>query len=522
MDITINIKNIESVILEKLPSEVLAKLSTECSYAIPGAEYSPIYQAGHWDGVQKLFNIRNQTFATGLLYRVRKVLTEYNYTINFNDLRQKPITSELPTYFPYQLRDYQESAARTLIENTRGVIKAATASGKTSIAARIVSLTNVPTLIVTHTSTVFEQFHRNLETYLGMKIGKIGGGECDIQRVTVALIQSLTESVVIESNRPMTATLDANGKPKKIKPKTKTIAKRSLTEFFNGIQCLIIDEAHHIAADGCQLINLACPNAYYRAGCTATPFRDDLADILIERVTGRIIVDITASELIRRGLLPKPIISMIRFKHKRQALTKIDPVTGKASKVKYKEFYDDTIVNNNERNLLIANLARQHIEKNESVLIVVQRIKHGENIAQELQKVFGNKVRFVCGDDDSELLQSTLKELHEKTLLCAIATGVYKEGVDIPSLNVLVIASAHDSSVLSLQLVGRVLRKGDNKDTVPVYDIYDYGCRWLPEHSDNRIRVYKTEEEFVVKEIDYDDSFKRSFNAEHNDTGIPS
>ena len=116
-----------------------------------------------------------------------------------------------------------------------------------------------------------------------------------------------------------------------------------------------------------------------------------------------------------------------------------------------------------------------------------------------LKDELGDKVRFVNGQDDPDLLKDTLKHIDTKELLVCIATGIYNEGVDIPSLDCVIVGGAHNSSVMSLQIVGRALRKTKDKDTVHIYDIQDKGCKYFTDHSRNRIRIYATEPEFELK-----------------------
>lgn len=214
------------------------------------------------------------------------------------------------------------------------------------------------------------------------------------------------------------------------------------------------------------------------------------SDILITAVTGKQLCDYSASSLIQQGYLSKPYINLVHFKHKRQPST-----------LNYKDLYTQEVVDNVERNALICDIASKHIENNNSILISIQRVAHGDILLNALSKKYGAKVRFVCGDDDSELLNQTLKDLDSKKILCAIATSVYKEGVDVKGLEILINANAMNSSVTAFQLVGRVLRKTPTKDKVLVYDIYDEGCRWLGEHSISREKIYRTEPEYEIKHV---------------------
>lgn len=351
------------------------------------------------------------------------------------------------------------------------------------IMAGIASNTNLPTLVVTHTSSVFEQTIKNFENYLKIPIGRIGAGEKKIEKVTVALIQSLTES--ISTAKPQyIATLI-----KKAKPKKKIIARPELLEYLASIDCLISDECHHCSTDSIQAVSEACTNAYYRFGVSATPFRDDLADILIECVTGKRIIDYSASYLIKRDYLSKPTIHLVPFIHHRQPKS-----------LKYKDLYTQEVVENKSRNDLVCRIARKYIDAGKSVLISVQRIRHGELIEADLKSTYGDKVRFANGEDNADALYQTLQDLNTKKLIGVVASSVFKEGVDVPNLDALICAAAYDSTVASFQLVGRALRRTATKNRVDIFDICDSGCRYLSSHSNSRIEIYQTEPEYILVE----------------------
>lgn len=465
--VQIHIYNITSQISGDIDESVLGKIMEDTSYYIQGSEFSSYCQSGGWDGNKRLFNMRAGTFPTGIISRVKKVLDDCDVVYNIADHRVAPVITEIPFNSPGAERYYQTEAINRALSCTRGVIKLPTGSGKTYVLSKIIAKTNVNTIVVSFTNTVFHQLHRELEAMLGVKVGKIGDGLCDIQKINVAMAQSLTRTVKV-------------GRGKKI------VTRSELSSLFHSVECLITDECHHAPAESVQAISNSCQNAYYRFGLSATPMRDDLLDILIESVTGKRLIDVSISELISAGFLAKPTIHCINFKQKKQA-----------SNLKWKEFYTETVVTNDKRNQTIAEIARSYIKRGKSVLISVQRKQHGEEILKYLTDL--DSVRYVNGDDSTELINDTLKELDSKSLLCAIATSVYKEGVDIRNLDCLILANATASLVNTIQIVGRVLRKTQTKTHVDVFDIMDFGCRWLDKHSITRTNFYNSEPEFIVK-----------------------
>ena len=251
----------------------------------------------------------------------------------------------------------------------------------------------------------------------------------------------------------------------------------------------LVSNCHHLSASSLQQIYDACPNAYYRYGCSATPFHDADEDVLIEAVTGRLLKRYSASYLIAHNWISKPFIHLIPFKQDRL------PVG-----TKYAEAYEQRVIKNVKRNDLVRQLAEMEADKGNSVLISVRQINHGETIYKLLKDKYKDKVVFLNSKVASNKVSEVLQQLFRKEILIVIATSLINEGINVPSLDTLIFASCPKSPIVTMQLVGRVLRRTELKNTVNVYDIQDYGCKYLTSASKERVEIYKTEPEFVLQE----------------------
>ena len=77
--------------------------------------------------------------------------------------------------------------------------------------------------------------------------------------------------------------------------------------------------------------------------------------------------------------------------------------------------------------------------------------------------------------------------------------GVFSTGISIKNLHNVIFASPSKSKIRNLQSIGRVLRKGKNKDKATLYDISDdctYKSRknYTLNHFIERIKLYNQEE----------------------------
>ena len=124
---------------------------------------------------------------------------------------------------------------------------------------------------------------------------------------------------------------------------------------------------------------------------------------------------------------------------------------------------------------------------------------------------YGSDVVFVNSTVATKKLNETLEKLSNKEIKICIGTSLINEGVNLPSLNTLVMAGTPKSKISTMQLVGRVLRKTEDKSTVDVYDIQDYNAKYFTSASKERFDIYCSEPEFVLQE---DHMFDDAVNIE--------
>lgn len=469
----IEVDNIKSRIRPLLPDQVREALSLTLSYKSKGYIFSPKYKQGFWDGRIKLFHKQYQTFGTGFFSSVRDVLSRYDIPFEIVDLRTKP-SQGFPHIFSITPRDYQKDVVAEMERVGRGLIKVGTGGGKSICIGNFIARNNPSSLIIVPRKSLLRQFHTDLEDWLKIKVGWIGEGICEPKRITVATIQSLINAY------------DSDTKNKELDEKYEIIKQVEA-----NVECLIIDEVHHLQSDSLKFLSCKAQKAYYRFGFSATPFFETEQEMLVKATTGRILIDIGASELIRRGWLSTPTIYLEEFKHPRVV----------KDKRSYQDIYDTCVVNNSIRNNLIVSKVLESYRENKSVLVAVTRIEHGQILEGLIKAHLGEKAVFVNGSGEFDSIQLTeiLEKLDRKEIMCVIATTILGEGINIPSLGQLILAKASASPTDTLQLVGRVLRRTATKTTVDVIDIFDTNCKYINTHSKDRLKAYQTEPLFVLK-----------------------
>lgn len=493
MVVNIEIANLRSRLVGEVDQRLLDNISTALSYEIPGAYYARKYNP--YAGTVKLFSMATQSLPTGLLHYVLSILKRCGVSVHITDLRQKVIPGQPLPLHGFDLRDYQNDAVNTAIKCQRGIIQIGTGGGKTNVFTSIVGQLNVKTLILIHKTDIFYQIVNRLEESLQIPIGKIGDGDLDIQNITVGMIQTFA-TIDIHGRKVETTP----GKFKVIPDSKETKAKKQvMADYLDTIECIIVDECHHVSSDSFLAVHKRAKNAFYRFGMSASPWREDNADMVIEAYQSKVIYKKTASSLIDAGYLVKPLIQLYKYSHP-SVPVQLTP-SGKKKNKAYSKVYSDSVVHNDERNRLIVQLALKSAKAGKTTLIAITHVEHGKILEAMLKQIEPNSI-FVFGESTATLRTNVLTELNQRKRKIVICTTIFGEGIDVPNLDVLINAKAGASSVDAFQLIGRVLRHPEGKERAYLIDIYDSRCKYLGKHSKARRKIYETEPNYVIQEVE--------------------
>ncbi|MFB3897822.1 MAG: DEAD/DEAH box helicase [bacterium] len=456
-----------------IPFEKIDKVT---SFWVSGSEYNPKYVDGVWDGYRHLFNKRTYQFPSGLLNKVLPILeqAQVNYLLIDERTTVSP-TLKLVIRETNQVRKYQKTTIQKAVQEKRGIIEMATGAGKTMVAAGIIARLERPTIFFVHTRELLYQTKDFFELQFGIPIGQLGDGIVNLQPITVATIQSTIRAFGEEYHR-----FDEEDEDD---PTDISKQKDSIISMVENYPVVFFDECHHIPSDTCYTVAMHTKQAEYRYGLSATPYRSDHQDLLIEAALDEKIVRINASMLIDEGYLVPPEITFLPV-----------PSNGiKKTVHDYSTIYQIAVIENQQRNTLIAKKARQLVNQGLTVLILVQQVKHGKLLTHFLPEA-----EFVQGADSSSKRNRIWKSFREQQIKIVIATTLADEGLDIPTLGALILAGGGKSETRALQRVGRVLRKSEHKDKAIIIDFMDE-APYLKEHSKNRWEIYQTESRFKIR-----------------------
>jgi superfamily II DNA or RNA helicase len=121
-------------------------------------------------------------------------------------------------------------------------------------------------------------------------------------------------------------------------------------------------------------------------------------------------------------------------------------------------------------------------------------VEHGENIRELAKKIYDYPINYVHGTTIVEIRNSIKNALTDKEILSVICTvasgGVWREGINIPSLNGIINGGGGESELALIQALGRGMRATESKTEFFVVDFLNVSHHYLIKHFGNRMWVY--------------------------------
>jgi len=357
--------------------------------------------------------------------------------------------------FAGSLRKEQEPIIKLYLkackERGGGLISLKCGGGKTVLALYLASILKKKTIVVVHKDFLMTQWRDRIAEFLPeARIGKIQQNTIDIddKDIVLAMVQSLSQ-------------------------------KEYDPEVFSSFGLAIFDECHHLGAEIFSK-SMAKVSSKYMLGLSATPDRKDGLRKVFEWYIGPMVYS------------SKNDTNIDYIETRIYEYYDEDPQYSKLELLYNKKPCMPRMINNISyhipRCLFINNIIKTEYESGRKVLVLGDRREYlntterwcKENISQD---VVG---QYVGGLKPSELRDSQEKDIILGTFSMA------SEGMDIPKLNTIILASPKSDVV---QSVGRILREKANvrkfhplvidiKDTHPNLGIFDKQC-------EKRIKYYK-------------------------------
>lgn len=337
-----------------------------------------------------------------------------------------------------ELRDYQQGIIEAILLQDQGIVRCDTGFGKSIVALKLYETLNVETLIIVPRSSLKATFEEDIKKFFGR--GDLG------LHVQVVTLQKLQRMVPEE-----------------------------LSAFANKFGAVFVDECHTTIPEKSRKV-VQSFNAKHFYGLTATARRTDGQGAALNFVYGPILFE---------GILPreKPTVELKRF-------------NGHILMGEYAEIIENQTTNKG-RNAFIASIIHKETLEGRRVLVLTKRIQHGDLIMDDLRKIApaaADQFLAIRSEGAAAARARELDDLRTGRRDFSVLLGTFSllsTGVDIPSLDTLIIAGDLVSDVLSEQSIGRILRLFEGKKQPKVIDIVDEGNPILRRQGRAREKWYR-------------------------------
>ena len=356
------------------------------------------------------------------------------------------------------LRPEQQRAVEALLSHETGVLAAATAFGKTVVAAMVVAERKVNTLVLVHRKQLLDQWRTRLAEFLELpeaEVGALGGGKRRLTgTIDVALIQSLNRGGEAD-------------------------------DLISGYGQLIVDECHHLPAESFERVARRCP-AKYVLGLSATTARRDGHQAIIFMQCGPIRFRWTA----KRGVQDHPFSHRVVIR-----TTEFAPFRLQAEKnTDIHSLYDGVITDAARNDQIFEDVMACLANEKRSPLVLTERREHLELLAARFRGFIKNVIVLQGGMGVRERRESmrSLLAVPDSEERLILATGRYLgEGFDDARLDTLFLTMPISWRGTLAQYAGRLHRLHADKREVRIYDYADLSCPMLEKMFMRRLAGYK-------------------------------
>jgi superfamily II DNA or RNA helicase len=426
---------------------ILSGATPECLAALPGSRPDP-----------RLGGFR----AEARYYRaIIEYLRDHQWPYEDKARAYEPTSWVLRTSrdpFPHQI----EALDSWWHKGRRGVVVLPTGTGKTHLAVLAIQRTGRPTLVITPTIDLLNQWYGELLSAFEVPIGLLGGGYYDIQALTVTTYDS---------------------------------AYLYLERWGNRFGLLVFDECHHLP--GPTYLTAAVGSiAPFRLGLTATPERADGQEVLLPDLIGPTVYRREIKQLagqflaeyrIDRRYVELSAQEQAQYDRARQIYRSFVEARGisMGGPHGWQRFVRESCRSKEGRAAFQAYREQKHLAlAAPAKLQLLERLLEQHSCDRILIFTYDNATvyriarRFlipaITHQTKTRERRQILERFHSGEYPILVTSQVLNEGVDVPAASVGIILSGTGSVREHVQRLGRLLRKHGEKQAV-LYEVVTRG-----------------------------------------------
>ena len=391
-----------------------------------------------------------------------------------------------------QKRVLQKLKETRINGNKKGLVISATGTGKTYLAAMDIKQ--------------FFEINSNTENKL-FKINDKKSKTSNIKFLFIAHREELLENAINVFSKILK--IDKNefgriyGGLKEIDKSIIFASIQSLRNCYNEFKpnffdYIIVDEFHHSMSDS-YLKTLSYFNPKFLLGLTATPKRMDGKDIL--SLCDYNVVD----EIGIKEALEEDLIVPFHYFGVNDYTINYDNIPYKNGKYNEKILLENLLLNT-RTDYIVEKINKFGFDGDElSAVAFCQNIEHAFFMKEEFSKK-GYKSAVITANTSSNERSEILEKFKNKKIEILCVVDILNEGIDIPTINLLLFLRPTMSSTIFIQQIGRGLRKAKNKDFVTIIDFIgnhkkDYLLiNYFSSEVDNKDTLF-TKKEKIINEI---------------------
>ena len=419
------------------------------------------------------FDKSKLTFDVGMITNVLALCKENGVVPNIEDWTYDELPIEEVDKRVQGDYDHQLQAIQAFWRRRIGILKVPTRGGKTFIASEIfrqyLNRHDGKICFIVDNVTLFTQAINDIkhffEPYGGIEVGEIRGNRMDFHcRICVATAQTLQTRV-------------KRGESK---------VKREIRKYLRDLEFLAVDEVHDNSSDSRLSLFKMCKNLSYQLCLSATPYRSGafLQNLKLQGWSGDVVYQIEESVLKERGVLSNYKIGVLYADWH-----DIKPKTNE-----YMSICEAVLYDNDRRDDQIRSICAMLERLGLKTLLLFQSIEHGNKFARS------TGYDFLSGETSGRVRESV-----KEAFLCAqggilCASGIFKKGVTLPEVQVLINVDGGLEDANTIQKKGRVLGTTATKKKSLIIDIADNYKDYLFDHAQTRYENYTS----VLSEEDID------------------
>lgn len=441
------------------PSSQLMKWAKD-NLILPNPEYVKKTRMGFWTGrtpqTLSLYETHGKTLILpfGVLRATLPLLQNDPIQTAFHIGESVPYECEIPLY------EYQKDAVKAMIKAKYGMLQSAAGSGKTQMGIALIQSWGTRALWLCHTADLLTQSRERAERYMDKSLlGTITEGKVNLGRgITFATIQ--------------------------------TMCNLDLTQYRDYWDVIIVDEAHRVSGSPTQMTRyfkvLNNLSARHKYGLTATPDRSDGLIKATHALLGDVVY-IVPDEAVADKIMKVGVKAVATGVGLSEDCLNPDGTLNYTGMISY--LCDDF-----RRTGVIAS----HIiaEAGHSCLILSDRLEHLETLMNRLPTDMRKQAVMITGKMVSKKGKAEREEsieqmrTGEKRFMFA-TYSLCKEGLDIPRLDRLFMATPVKYNATVIQSIGRIARIFEGKEAPIAYDFVDNGIPYCVKAYKERCRHYK-------------------------------